>query len=262
MQVTELNIYLIKSTQAIQVSQAFVEPKGLNFDREFMLAEPNSKFITARKDPELYRLAAFPIATGVMITHTSGQKCVALYQDFVEEQSSEVWGTHFNAKVAAEAVNQWLSEIFGRAVQLRWLGSQSQRIVANFADHPMSFADSNPLSLMSLKSLEQVQQWSPIPLEMARFRPNIVIDGNVAFEEEQWQQVQIGEVLFTKAALCTRCILITRDLNTLELDPKSEPFRTLKEKHCDEKGKPVFGIHLVPQNSGVIKVGDPVIIQL
>ncbi|STY61266.1 Uncharacterized Fe-S protein [Mannheimia haemolytica] len=63
-----------------------------------MLAEPNGKFITARKDPELYRLAAFPIATGVMITHTSGQKCVALYQDFVEEQSSEVWGTHFNAK--------------------------------------------------------------------------------------------------------------------------------------------------------------------
>lgn len=114
---------------------------------------------------------------------------------------------------------------------------------------------------MSLKSLEQVQQWSPIPIEMARFRPNIVIDGNIAFEEERWEQIQVGEVLFTKSALCTRCVLITRNLSTLELDPQAEPFRTLKQKHTNDKGKPIFGIHLVPQNSGVIRVGDPVIIK-
>lgn len=262
MQVTELNIYPIKSTQPTQVSQAFVEPKGLNFDREFMITEANGKFITARKDLELYRLTAFPIATGIVITHTSGQKCVVLYQDFIEEQSSEVWGTHFNSKVADKRVNQWLSEILGREVQLRWLGSQSQRKVENFADNPLSFADSHPVTLMSLKSLEQVQEWSPIPIEMARFRPNIVIDGNIAFEEESWEQIQIGEVLFRKSALCTRCVLITRNLSTLELDPQAEPFRTLKQKHTNDKGKPVFGIHLVPQNSGIIRVGDTITIQL
>lgn len=261
MQVTELNIYPIKSTRKTQVLQAFIEPKGMNFDREFMLTEPNGKFITARKDIELYRLTAFPIATGLVITHTSGQKCVARYQDFKTEQTTEVWGTHFCSKVAAAHVNQWLSEILGRAVQLRWLGENSRRQVENFADHPMSFADSNPVTLMSLKSLEQIQKWSPIPLEMERFRPNIVIDGEIAFAEERWEQIQIGEVAFTKSALCTRCILITRDLTTLELDPKAEPFRTLKEKHCNEKGKPVFGIHLVPQNSGVIRVGDEIIIK-
>lgn len=262
MQVTELNIYPIKSTQPTQVSQAFVEPKGLNFDREFMITESDGKFITARKDVELYRLTAFPIATGLVISHTSGQKCVALYQDFIEEQSSEVWGTHFYSKVADKRVNQWLSEILGREVQLRWLGSQSQRKVENFADNPLSFADSHPVTLMSLKSLEQVQEWSPIPIEMARFRPNIVIDGNIAFEEESWEQIQIGEVLFRKSALCTRCVLITRNLSTLELDPQAEPFRTLKQKHTNDKGKPVFGIHLVPQNSGIIRVGDTITIQL
>lgn len=162
--------------------------------------------------------------------------------------------------MADKRVNQWLSEILGREVQLRWLGSQSQRKVENFADNPLSFADSNPVTLMSLKSLEQVQQWSPISIEMARFRPNIVIDGNVAFEEEQWEQIQIGEVLFRKSALCTRCVLITRNLSTLELDPQAEPFRTLKQKHTNNKENLFFGIHLVPQNSGIIRVGDTITI--
>lgn len=261
MKVTQLNLYPIKSTAAYRVEQAFVELKGLNFDREFMITETDGKFITARKDAELYNLSVFPNATGIVICHASGQKCVVLYQDFQYVQTSEVWGTHFDSLVAKTEVNQWLSEIFGREVQLRWLGDKSQREVVNFKQHPLSFADSNPVSLMSEKSLEQVKLWSPVEISMERFRPNIVIDGNIAFEEEQWEQVQIGEVLFTKSALCTRCVMITRDLTTLELDPNVEPFRTLKQMHANEKGKPVFGIHLVPQNSGVIRLGDQVLIK-
>lgn len=261
MKVTQLNLYPIKSTQAYRVEQAFVEAKGLNFDREFMITEMDGKFMTARKDAAFYHLSAFPIATGIIICHTSGQKCVVLYQDFQQLEQSEVWGTHFDSWVAKADVNQWLSKIFGREVQLRWLGKRSQREMTNFDLHPLSFADSHPVSLMSEKSLEQVKQWSPVEISMARFRPNIVVDGEHAFEEEQWGQVQIGEVLFTRSELCTRCVMITRDLTTSELDPNVEPFRTLKQKHANEYGKPVFGIHLVPQNGGIIRVGDQVLIK-
>lgn len=256
MQVTELNLFPIKSTQAYKVAQAFVQAQGLNFDREFMITEPDGTFITARKEQMLYRLSAFPISTGIVICDDQGEQAVALYQDFAKCDSSEVWGTYFPSWIAGEAVNQWLSEKLGRPVQLRWLGEKSQRTVANFGDHPLSFADSNPLLLVSEKSLEQVQKWSPVPISMEQFRGNIVIDGNVAFEEEQWRKIQIGEVKFTFSQCCTRCILITRDVQTLELDPKAEPFRTLKQQHTNEKGKPIFGIHLVPENSGVIRVGD------
>ncbi len=54
-------------------------------------------------------------------------------------------------------------------------------------------------------------------------------------------------------------MMITRSLETLALDPSAEPFRTLKEKHTNEKGKPIFGIQLVPRNSGVIRKEDMVI---
>lgn len=256
MQITELNLFPIKSTKAYRVEQAFVQPQGLNFDREFMVTELDGTFITARKEQELYNLAAFPISTGVVICHQNGSQCVAHYRDFSQQQLSEVWGTQFPSWVANDAVNHWLSEIFQRSVQLRWLGENPARCVQNFGEHPMSFADSNPLLLTSEKSLKQVNQWSPVPVTMPQFRANIVIDGVQAFEEEQWKKVKIGEVVFQVARCCTRCILITRNLETLELDPDAEPFRTLKKQHTNEQGKPIFGIHLVPQNSGVIRVGD------
>ncbi|KMK50887.1 Fe-S protein [[Actinobacillus] muris] len=256
MQVTALNLYPIKSTRAYQVAQAFVQPQGLNFDREFMITEQDGTFITARKEAALYRLSALPISTGIVITLDNGEQCVALYRDFIRQQSGEVWGTHFPSWVASEQVNQWLSPLFGRAVQLRWLGAQSERQVRHFEPHPMSFADSNPLLLTNEKSLCQLQSWSPVPVTMEQFRPNIVIDGVEAFEEEQWQHIQIGSVAFTVAQCCTRCIMITRHPHTLALDPKVEPFRTLKQYHTNEHGKPIFGVHLVPKNSGVIRVGD------
>ena len=68
MQVTQLNLYPIKSTQAYRVEQAFVQPQGLNFDREFMITEPDGTFITARKDKVLYQLSAFPISSYNIMT--------------------------------------------------------------------------------------------------------------------------------------------------------------------------------------------------
>ncbi|OOH91342.1 MOSC domain-containing protein [Pasteurellaceae bacterium 15-036681] len=258
MKITQLNLYPIKSTQVYRVNQALVNLQGLNFDREFMLTEPDGTFITARKDKALYQLAAFPVTNGIVIVHDNGEQYVVRYTDFEKLESSEVWGTYFDSFVAKDEVNQWLSQFFGRTVQLRWLGEQSQRNVKDFEHNPMSFGDSNPLLLVSEKSLQQVQKWAPVPISMEQFRGNIVIDGAEPFEEEKWQQIRIGQVKFTVAQSCTRCILITRNLETLELDPQAEPLRTLKQQHTNEQGKPIFGIHLVPENSGIIRVGDSI----
>ncbi|QLB21377.1 Fe-S protein [Vespertiliibacter pulmonis] len=260
MKVTQLNIFPIKSTRAYPVHQAFVQLQGLNFDREFMITELDGTLITARKEAVLYCLSAFPISTGIIICDEKGEQCVAFYQDFIESQISEVWGTHFNSLVANQRVNEWLSKKFKRSVQLRWLGAESQRKVAQLVQNPLSFADSNPILLLSEKSLDQLQQWSPVPISMEQFRGNIVIDGNVAFAEEQWQRLKIGDVVFKFSQCCTRCPMITRDLNTLELNSAAEPLKTLKKYHTNDLGKPIFGIHLVPENSGVIRLNDSIIL--
>lgn len=260
MKVTQLNLFPIKSSRAYGVEQAFVRQQGLNFDREFMITEPDGKLMTARKEKFFYQLTACPLPSGLMMVADNGDQCAVDYRDFRQSAPSEVWGSHFHSWLASEAVNGWLSERFGRAVQLRWLGEQSQRQVANFEPNPMSFADSNPISLMSEASLAALQSWSPVPIEMGQFRGNIIIDGELPFAEEQWRRIQIGGVRFRFAQCCTRCVMITRDLHTLELEPNVEPFRTLKMRHANAAGKPVFGVHFVPENQGLIRLNDPVIL--
>lgn len=258
MKLTDIFLYPIKSTQAYGVAQAFVQPQGLNFDREFMLTEPNGKFITARKDGELYLFSAFPIPFGLYVQHQDGSQLIAKYQDFQQEQDCEIWGTEFASFVAPDFINQWFSEKIGREVQLRWTGLETQRRINRFPESAVSFADGYPLLLTTQASLQELQKHCPVSVKMAQFRTNLVVDGETAFDEQQWEKIQIGDVAFFNAKPCTRCILTSRDPNTHLLDKTMEPFRTLKKINVSEKGDPLFGINLIPLNSGVIKIGDQV----
>ncbi|PJG83990.1 MOSC domain-containing protein [Caviibacterium pharyngocola] len=258
MQLQHIYLYPIKSTQAYGVEQAVVQTQGLNFDREFMLTEPDGKFITARKDGALYDFAAFPVPLGLQVHHRDGSVIFVRYQDFQQQSECEVWGNQFAAFVAPETINHWFSEKIGRAVQLRWLGEHSQRRIKRYPDTPLSFADGYPLLLCTRQSFDFLQQACPSPITINRFRPSIVIDGEVPFAEQTWDKIRIGEVTFLHTKPCERCVLTARDPQTKEIDAKMEPFRTLKKINANEEGKPLFGINLIPLNHGIIRLHDSV----
>ncbi|TNG94115.1 MOSC domain-containing protein [Pasteurellaceae bacterium USgator11] len=254
--ITQINLYPIKSTQPITVSKALVQPYGLEFDRTFMLTEPDGSFISARKDGELFAFSAVPSAQGLHIHHQDGSSVTALYHDFSRQAECQVWGNHFDSLLANDNINSWFSEKLQRAVQLRWLGFEPQRRIKRYPEQALSFADGYPLLLTNLQSLASVQQHCPVEISMTQFRANLVIDNAAAFSENQWQKIRIGEVEFINAKPCIRCILTTRDPQTAELQRNMEPFRTLKKHFADSQGQPVFGINLVPLNCGMIRIGD------
>lgn len=257
-QVQKITLFPIKSTQPYFVQQAYVQPHGLNFDREFMLTDVNGKFITARKHGALYQLSAFPVAQGLIVRHCDGSKIVVRYRDFNVQESCEVWGTHFPSFVAPANINRWFSEKLQEEVVLRWLGEVDQRFVKKMPENSVSFADGYPLLLATQRSFDAVQAACPIAISIDQFRANLVVTGEEAFAEEQWLKIKIGEVEFFHAKPSSRCILTTRNLQSGELDAKCEPFRTLKKMHTNADGEPLFGINLVPLNSGVVRVGDKV----
>ena len=95
----------------------------------------------------------------------------------------------------------------------------------------------------------------PEPLNVVRFRPNVVVDGGDPFEEDHWSTVRIGEVAFRKTMICDRCVMPTIDPDTLAAG--KEPTRTLaRHRHWDRKTW--FGIRIVPLGTGTLAVGDAV----
>ena len=93
-------------------------------------------------------------------------------------------------------------------------------------------------------------------IEMNRFRPNIIIETIEPFVEDNWSLIQIGEIQFEISKPCSRCIITNIDQKRGEKDRLKEPLNTLSTfRQLSEKGV-MFGVSMIPQNRGIIKVGD------
>lgn len=97
-------------------------------------------------------------------------------------------------------------------------------------------------------------------LPMNRFRPNIVLDGCEPFEEDGWEIIRIGQIIFHLVKPCERCIMTTTDQATAKRDSKAEPLMTLaRTRYAKEVGDyKLFGQNLVHAAQGKLEVGDDV----
>lgn len=89
---------------------------------------------------------------------------------------------------------------------------------------------------------------------MNRFRGNIIIEGEVAYEEDSWNRIRIGEVTFSKPKKIARCSMITIDQKTGE-NFGPEPLKTLASFRR-EGNQVKFGVLWIPEHQGRIRVSD------
>nr|WP_272904437.1 YcbX family protein [Citrobacter portucalensis] len=255
-----LFIHPVKSMRGIGLTHALADISGLAFDRIFMITEPDGTFITARQFPQMVRFTPSPFHDGLHLTAPDGSSALVRFADFaLQDAPTEVWGNHFTARIAPAAINQWLSGFFSRDVQLRWVGPQLTRRVKRHVDVPLSFADGYPYLLANEASLRDLQQRCPASVKMEQFRPNIVVSGAGAWEEDTWKVIRIGDVIFDVAKPCSRCIFTTVSPEKGQKHPSGEPLATLQTfRTAVDNGDVDFGQNLIARNSGVIRVGDEV----
>ena len=257
---TRLFIHPVKSMRGTGLTHALADVSGLAFDRIFMITEPDGTFITARQFPQMVRFTPSPFHDGLHLTAPDGSSALVRFADFATQDApTEVWGNHFTARIAPVAINQWLSSFFSRDVQLRWVGPQLTRRVKRHVDVPLSFADGYPYLLANEASLRDVQQRCPASVKMEQFRPNIVVSGAGAWEEDTWKVIRIGDVIFDVAKPCSRCIFTTVSPEKGQKHPSGEPLATLQTfRTAVDNGDVDFGQNLIARNSGVIRVADEV----
>lgn len=256
---SRLYVHPVKSLGGLRLSHAHADNHGLAFDRIFMITRPDGTFITARQYPQMVLFTPALLPDGLFLTAPDGASATIRFSDFSSEwQPTEVWGNHFTALIAPPAVNLWLSGYFQRDVQLRWVGQELTRRVANHQHTPLTFSDGYPYLLINEASFNDLQQRCPVGCKLEQFRPNLVVTGGDAWAEDTWQTLRIGDVIFDVVKPCSRCVLTTIDIDDGDKHPTGEPLSTLQQFRTADNGDVDFGQNMIARNSGIIRVGDQV----
>lgn len=261
-----VHVHPVKSLAACAVGEAVVEPWGLGGDRRWMLVDTEGTVVTQRQRPRLALVSAEPVPGGGVVLAAPGS--AALTVEVPEPRETvrvRLHRSRLDVVEAAREAHDWFGAFLGTEVRLVHLDAPERRRFIDPAyalpGEPVSLADGYPLLLTSTASLDALNalvaegdRADEGPLPMDRFRPNVVVSGTEPWAEDGWRRLAIGEVTFRVARPSARCVVTTTDQHTARRG--TEPLRTLA-RHRRTDGELRFGLNLVPDTTGVVRVGDP-----
>jgi len=256
--------YPLKSGRGQSLQGIGLDKLGLDGDRRWMLVDEGSgRFLTQRAVAKMSQLSALWNEAGGLTLSAPGYGTFeAALPPVIEEQRRGVtiWRDTLRVPDAGDEAAAWVSEFIGQRTRLVHVPVELARTTAagyGRDDDKVAFADGFPLLLIGQASLQDLSGKVGRPLEMLRFRPNLVIEGSEAFAEDGWKRIRIGDVELRVVKPCSRCIMTTVDPQTGERDPNREPFATLQQYRSTPDGA-MFGQNLVNDGNGRLEVGMPV----
>ena len=217
--VTELNCYPIKSCAGTGLETATFTDQGIAFDREWMVAEENGKFMSQRQTPEL-ALVVPKLTDGFLRVAAPGMEELAVDLTDLDHKTvtSTVWGNNAPAIAQGAEADDWFSEYLKQYVQFVRTDPNATRSVKpvyqlDGATNKVAFADGASSLLTTMPSLAALNQKLERPIPMNRFRPNIVVDGEdvPAIDEDYWRGLKVGLLSGVVAWACARCTIPETD---------------------------------------------------
>lgn len=266
--ISDLFVYPIKGCRGVRVSRAKVTPRGLAGDRLLMIVTEEGAMRTQRQLPAMATIRPFWSEAGDLVLTAPNCGDLVLSRDALERDGERrracVWSHECaDAIDMGDATASWLCGALSTlGLRLVRMPSEHGRAVAVGARaHPLSFADGYPFLLASEASREQVRVRAGAPaLGMERFRPNIVVSGDLcAFDEHRWHEIALGGALFEAANRCERCQVprIEQSIGKPDSLPDKQPTTALHEMTGNH-----FGVNLVLVGNEVsISVGDRVCVR-
>jgi uncharacterized protein YcbX len=258
--VSQLFIYPIKSLGGIAVSESIVLPKGLKYDRRWMLIDRDNRFLTQRDNPEM-ALIKTSLENESIIIQFNGSSFTLPNLQTGSYLIAEIWDDKVDVQEVDESISKWFSHALKMDCKLVAFPEENNRKVdPNFAiqaDDQTSLSDGYPILIIGQSSLDDLNSRLESPVGMERFRPNIVFTGGAPYEEDAWKSFTIGNVRLAGVKPCARCVMTTIDQQTGESG--KEPLATLSS-YRKTGNKVLFGQNVIPLSNGMIQIGDEVLI--
>ncbi|MES2316575.1 MAG: MOSC N-terminal beta barrel domain-containing protein [Pseudomonadota bacterium] len=227
---SELIIYPIKSCAGMSVREATLTSAGLSvdavYDREWMVIDEQGQFLSQREHPRM-ALISPRLKSDVLELRAPGMLRLEIPlglpdPDHERTRQVTVWDDTVLAYDCDELTATWFSKVVGVPCRLvRFHAGATRFASAKWTGEvaaPTLFSDGFPILLAGSASLadlnEKLAAAGREALPMNRFRPNLVIDGIEAFEEDFADTFALGEALLKPVKPCGRCPIPSVDQAT------------------------------------------------
>lgn len=259
---SNLFIYPIKSLGEIELKNSTFEKRGLTFDRRFMLVDSDNNFITQRQFPKMSVIKT-DISNNSLIVNIENEILELSLNFEIENTNSikvKVWDSICDAIEMNTDISNIFSNFLNTECKLVLMPNSTNRNVSSkydvTKDGIVSFADGYPFLLVNKSSLDDLNSKSSSYIPMDRFRPNLVIENALPFEEDSWKKIKIGKHIFYVVKPCERCVVTTID-QKLGKSFDKEPLKTLSTYRKID-GKVIFGQNVISESNGYLEIGDKV----
>ncbi|KQQ47602.1 Fe-S protein [Duganella sp. Leaf126] len=279
---SDLILYPIKSCAGLSLSQAVLTTAGLSTadgqlgDREWMVVDANGGYMTQRDVPRMALITPSLQAQTLTLT-CPGMPALTLALARPDPAAAatrrvQIWDDSLRAIDCGDAAAAWFGAALGvacrlvrfhggavRAVSRKWTGDVAATTL---------FSDGFPILVIGRASLDdlndKLRRAGRAALPMNRFRPNLVIDGIDAFEEDYADTLDLGGVRVKPVKPCPRCPMPSIDQASAEFGP--DPLDILQAYRVNPAldGAICFGMNaIVTAGSGaLVQVGQEIALTL
>ncbi len=270
--IARLLVYPVKSCAAVEMNEVILTGTGLEFDRAWMVVDEQGNYVTQRELPRM-ALIQPKMRHADMVLRAPGMLALHISLNEVEEPATaRLWDEEVKAWDMGAVAAQWFSDFLGKKVRLVRFDPEVRRLSSmkwtGGAEALNQFSDGFAVLVTSEASLAglntRLEAAGHKPAVMERFRPNIVLAGVEAHDEDRLDVMRIqGEseqMQLKPVKPCARCPIPNVDPATGTSSPEVGDMLQTYRKNDIVKGAPSFGMNAIVLSGmeQTLKVGQTV----
>ena len=248
---SQIWIYPIKSLGGVRVRRAAITAAGsLALDREWVIVDAENQMVWQGDLPRMALTRCALDADAITVT-CPGLAPLRIERNHPGEPRSLTMYKHDFAGIdAGDAAARWLSAALGANVRLVRIGLSAHRWPGLNPVHALSTG-----SLAALNAALVANGGEPV--EMERFRPNLVLAAAAlpAYFEEQYAVIRFGDTELRRREPCVRCEL--PNISRLDANRGKQPLKLIGRLSRDRPtaAPASFGIYAMLSGAAAIAEG-------
>ena len=228
--IARLFAYPVKSCAGVELEEAVLTATGLDLDRAWMVVDAGGKGVTQRELPRL-ALVRTQLKVHEVVLRAPGMLALHLAVDAVEQPVRvRVWDDEMPAYDMGAIASQWFTDFLGQPLRLVRFDPDHRRLSnlrwTGGVEAPNQFSDGYPVLVLGEASLAglnaRLAGAGHAAVGIERFRPNIVLAGIEAHDEDRVAELHIDAAQPVRLQLvkpCPRCPIPNIDPATAQSSP-------------------------------------------